>query len=151
MNRAFTNKDAVFNLRYGLGCALEGTFAIWLLIHVESYRPLGIWFAYFLLAAAAACLVTGFIWYFCWAYERNATLWYPAGVASLIGAACVALDRLFAFGFQGWDVALSFGILYFAAGYGIWRLVRSVVVRSFDVLLLAVSEVGSAWRGELRR
>jgi len=54
-------------------------------------------------------------------------------------------------GFEGWDVALSFSVLYFAAGYGIWRLVRFIVVRSFSVLLLAVSEVGAAWRGELRR
>jgi len=55
------------------------------------------------------------------------------------------------FGFEGWDVALSFSFLYFAAAYGIWRLFRFVVVRSFKVLLLAVSEVGAAWRGELRR
>jgi hypothetical protein len=151
MNRDFTNKDAALHSRYGISCALEGTFAIWLLIHAESYRPLGIWIAYFLLAMAAACLLAGFVWYFCWAYERNATLWYLAGVSSLIGATCAALDRLFALGFQGWDVALSFSILYFAAGYGIWRLARSIVVRSFNVLLLAVSEVGSAWRGELRR
>jgi hypothetical protein len=151
MNRHFSNQDAALNLRYGLGCGLEGTFAIWLLIHAESYRPLGIWIAYFLLAMAIACLLTGFLWYLCWAYERNATPWYLAGVASLIGAACVGLDRLFAFGFEGWDVALSFSILYFAAGYGIWRLVRFIVVRSFNVLLLAVSEVGAAWRGELRR
>jgi hypothetical protein len=73
-----------------------------------------------------------------------------AGVASLIGAACVALDRLFAFGLEGWDVALSFSILYFAAGYGMWRLIRFIGVRSFNVLLLAVSEVGAAWRGEFR-
>ena len=150
MDRNFTNKDAVFHLRYGIGCALEGTFAIWLLIHAERYQPLGIWVAYFLLAATAACLLAGLIWYFCWALERRATLWYLPGVASLIGATCVALDRLFAFGFGEWDVALSFSIFYFAAGYGTWRLARSIVVRSFNVLLLAVSEVGSAWRGELR-
>ena len=49
-----------------------------------------------------------------------------APVASLIGATCVALDRMFAFGFQGWDVALSFSVLYFAAGYCIWLLDRSI-------------------------
>jgi hypothetical protein len=150
MNRDFANKDAVFHLRYGVGCALEGTFAIWLLIHADSYRPLSIWIACFLLALTTACLLAGFVWYFCWAYERKATSWYLAGVASLIGAACVALDRWFAFGFQNWDVALSFSLLYFAAGYGAWRLVRFFVVRSFNILLLAISQLGAAWRGELR-
>jgi hypothetical protein len=60
MNRNFTNKDAAFHLRYGIGCVLEGTFAIWLLIHAESYRPVGIWIAYFLLTLTAACLLAGF-------------------------------------------------------------------------------------------
>jgi hypothetical protein len=40
--------------------------------------------------------------------------------------------------------------LYFAAGYGFWRLVRFFVIRSFNILLLAVSQIGAAWRGELR-
>jgi hypothetical protein len=47
-------------------------------------------------------------------------------------------------------VALSFSILYFAAGYGIWRLVRFFVVGGFNVVLLAISQMGAAWRGELR-
>jgi hypothetical protein len=150
MNREFANKDAAFYLRYAVGCALEGTFAIWLLIHAESYRPFGIWIAYLLLVMTTACLLAGFVWYFCWAYERNATKWYLAGVASLIGTACVALNKLFALGFQGWDVALSFSSLYFALGYGTWRLIRFVVFQSFNVLLLAISQMGAAWRGELR-
>jgi hypothetical protein len=150
MNRDYTNEDAAFGLRYALGCALELTFAVWLLVHGENYRPFGTWLAYLLLAQTGACVLFGFWWYCCWAYERHATRWYLAGVASLIGAACVALDRLFTLGFQGWDDALSFSILYFAAGYGIWRLVRFFVVRSFSILLLAVSQIGAAWRGELR-
>jgi hypothetical protein len=68
----------------------------------------------------------------------------------LIGAACVALDKLFALGFQGWDVALSFSILYFAARYGIWLLVRFFIARGFNVVLLAIAQTGAAWRGELR-
>jgi hypothetical protein len=151
VDRDYTNKDAVFGLRYALGCAIELTFAIWLLTDAGNrYWPFG-WLAYFLLVQTGVVLLFGFWWYGCWAYERNAMPWYLAAVASLIGAACVTLDRLFALGFQGWDVALSFSILYFAAGYGTWRLVRAMVVRSFNVLLLAVSEVGAAWRGDLRR
>jgi hypothetical protein len=151
MSRDFTNKDAVLNLRYGIGCAVEGTFAIWLLIHAESYRPLGVWVvAYLMLAMGTVCLLAGFVWYFCWAYERNATRWYLAAVASLIGAVCFGLDRLFSFGFGEWDVVLSFSIFYFAAGYAAWRLCRFFAVRSFDILLMAVSELGAAWRGELR-
>jgi hypothetical protein len=150
MNRDYTNEDAAFGMRYALGCALELTFAVWLLVR-SDYFWWSVWLAYYLLFQTGAVVLFGFWWYGCWAYERQATHWYLAGVASLIGAACAALDRLFALGFQGWDVALSFSILYFAAGYGIWRLVRAIVVRSFNVLLLAVSEVGAAWRGELRR
>jgi hypothetical protein len=150
MNRDYTNEDAAFGLRYALGCALELTFAVWLLVHGEDYRPFGTWLAYFLLAQTGAVVLFGFWWYCCWAYERHATHWYLAGFASLIGATCVALDRLFALGFQGWDVALSFSILYFAAGYGIWRLVRFFIVRGFNVVLLAISQIGAAWRGELR-
>jgi hypothetical protein len=150
MDRTFTNEDAALGLRYAAGCALELTFAVWLLVHAESYRPVSTWLAYFLLAQTGGCVLFGFWWYCCWAYERRVTPWFLAGVASLIGAVCVALDRMFELGFQGWDVALSFSLLYSAAGYGTWRLVRFLVVRSFDILLLAVSQMGAAWRGELR-
>jgi hypothetical protein len=151
VERDYTNEDAAYGLRYALGCALELTLAVWLLIHGENLRPFSTWLAYFLLAETGACVLFGFWWYGCWAYERHATHWYLASVASLIGATCVALDRLFALGFQGWDVALSFSLLYFAAGYGAWRLVRFVAIRSFNRLLLAVSQIGAAWRGELHR
>jgi hypothetical protein len=151
VDRNFTNQDAVHHLLYAVGCALELTFAVWLLTYGERYRPLSTWLACFLLAETGACVLFGFGWYFCWAYERHATHWYLAGVASLIGAACVALDRLFALGFQGWDVALSFSILYFVGGYGAWKLVRFFVVRLFHIVLLAVSQLGAAWRGELRQ
>jgi hypothetical protein len=110
VERDFTNEQAAFGLRYALGCAFELTFAVWLLVGAESYR-LSTWLAYYLLAQTGACVLFGFGWYFLWAYERRAAHWYLAGVASLIGAACVALDKLFALGFQGWDVALSFSIL----------------------------------------
>jgi hypothetical protein len=151
VERAFTNKDALLHLRYAVGCALELTFAVWLLVSVESYRPLSTWLAYYLLFQTGVVVLFGFWWYGCWAYERHATHWYLASVASLIGTTCVVLDRLFALGFQDWDVALSFSVLYFAAGYGAWRLVRYFVIRCFNILLLAVSQVGAAWRGELRR
>ena len=151
VERDYTNKDAALHLRYVLAGVIEVTFAVWLLVHGENYRPLGTWLAYFLLAEPGACALFGFGWYFCWAYERHATKWYLAGVASFIGASCVALDKMFALGFQEWDVALSFSLLYFAAGYGAWRLVRYFAIRSFNILLLAVSQVGAAWRGELRR
>ena len=153
VERAFTNKDALLHLGYALGCALELTFAVWLLVSVESYRPLSTWLAYYLLFQTGVVVLFGFWWYGCWAYERHATSWYLAGVASLIGTTCLALEWLFALGLQGWDVALSFSLLYlyFAAGYGAWRLVRFFVIRSFNILLLAVSQVGAAWRGELHR
>jgi hypothetical protein len=150
VERDFPNKAAAFGLRYALGCALELTFAVWLLVHAENYRPLSTWLAYYLLAQTGAVVLFGFWWYGCWAYERHATHWYLASVATLIGATCVALDKLFTLGFQGWDVALSFSLAYLAAGYGTWRIVRFVVVRSFNILLLAVSQIGAAWRGEFR-
>jgi len=122
VDRDYRNEDAAYGLRYALGCALELTLAVWLLVHGET------WLAYFLLAETGVFVLFGFWWYGCWAYERHATYWYLASVASLIGAACVALDKLFTLGFQGWDVPLSFSILYFAAGYGAWRLVRFFVI-----------------------
>jgi hypothetical protein len=128
------------------------TFAVWLLTFGEShFRPFGSWLAYYLLAQTGACILFGFWWYGCWAHERHATHWYLAGFASLIGVACVALDNMFGLGFQSWDVALSFSIFYFAAGYGAWRFVRFSVVRGFSILLLAVSQIGAAWSCELHR
>ena len=146
----YSNEDAAYGLRYALGCAMELTVAVWLFDRGVNFRPFSTWLAYCLFAQTGVVVLFGFLWYGCWAYERHATKWYLAGVASLIGATCVALDKMFALGFDGWDVALSFSIFYFAVGYGAWRLARFIVVRSFDILLLAVSEVGAAWRGELR-
>jgi len=150
MERQFTNDDAARYLPYGLGCALELTVAIWLL-HGGADRPLSLWLSYFLFAQSGACLLAGFGWYFFWAHERKLTFWYLAGVVSLIGAACVSWNRIFSLGFDGWDLPLAFSLVYAAAGYGLWRLVRFVIVRAFTLLLLAVSEIGAAWRGELRR
>jgi hypothetical protein len=52
---------------------------------------------------------------------------------------------------DGWDLVLAFSLVYATAGYGLWRLVRFVIVRAFTLLLFAVSEIGAAWRAELRR
>ncbi len=150
VERDYTNEDAAYGLRYALGCAIELTIAVWLLVNGANYRPFSTWLAYYLFVQTGVVLLFGFWWYCCWAYERHATPWYLASFASLTGATCVALDRLFALGFQGWDIALSFSLLYFTAGYGAWRLVRFFVVRSFNILLLAVSQIGAAWRGEIR-
>ncbi|SFI40057.1 hypothetical protein [Bradyrhizobium sp. Gha] len=147
---AFTNKDAVSNARYGLGCAIEGTFAVWLFSHGNEYGQAGIWLAYFLLAATATCLLVGFCWYFLWASERRIAQWYLASMTSLVGIACLILDRLFDFGFGSWDVALAFGLLYFVAAYGVWRLVRRSTAGCFNLLLSAVSQLGAAWRGQQR-
>jgi len=149
--RDYRNEDAAYGLRYALGCGMELTFAVWLLIPGGNFRPYSTWLAYYLLFQTGAVVLFGFWWYGCWAYERYATPWYLAGAASLIGATCLALEWLFALGFQGWDVALSLSLLFFAVGYGAWRLVRYFVIRCFNILLLAVPQVGAAWRGELRR
>ena len=116
VERDYPNEDAVYGLRYALGCAMELTIAVWLLMPGGNFRPLSTWVAYYLLFQTGVVVLFGFWWYGCWAYERHATKWYLAAVASLIGATCVALDKMFALGFQGWDVALSFSLLYFAVG-----------------------------------
>ena len=151
MERQFSNEDAIRYLRYGIGCAVELTFALWLLLHGEHYLSLSLWVAYFLFIASGACLLVGFGWYFFWAYERSLTFWYLASVASLVGAACVGWNRLFILGFAGWDLALAFTLAYAAVGYGLWHFLRFVIVTAFNILLFAVSELGSAWRGEWRR
>jgi hypothetical protein len=150
VERDYTNEDATYGLRYALGCAIELTIAVWLLVNGGNYRPFSTWLAYFLFVQTGGVALFGVWWYGCWAYERYVTHWYLAGVASLAGVICMALNRMFALGFEGWDVALSLSLLYFAVGYGIWRLFRYFFIRCFNVLLLAVSRLGAAWRGEIR-
>jgi len=107
VDRDYRNEDAAVGLRYALGCAMELTLAVWLLMPGGNFRPFSTWLAYYLFVQTGVVVLFGFWWYGFWAYERHATPWYLAGVASLIGATCLALEWLFALGLQGWDVALS--------------------------------------------
>jgi len=66
--RDYTNEDAAYGLRYALGCAIELTFAVWLLVRAENYRPLSTWLTYFLFVQTGVVLLFGFWWYGCWSY-----------------------------------------------------------------------------------
>ena len=92
VERDYTNEDAAYGLRYALGCAIELTIAVWLLVNGANYRPFSTWLAYYLFVQTGVVVLFGFWWYGCWAYERHATPWYLASFASLTGATCVALD-----------------------------------------------------------
>jgi hypothetical protein len=62
----------------------------------------------------------------------------------------MAFDKMFTLNFDPWTTPLSLSLLYFAAGYGVWRLAKFLIIQVFSILLLAVSQVGAAWRGEIR-
>ena len=46
VDRDYTNEDAAHGLKYALGCAMELTIAVWLLI--RGSPPFSTWLAYYL-------------------------------------------------------------------------------------------------------
>jgi hypothetical protein len=151
-------KDTFYILRFGLvimasvaGIAL----ACWVLTSGGNYYgasgALATWVAYAILVASVFWLLVSLFWYWAWfAQKVGMGAWYLAGIPLLIGLAlCPA-----GYWFHAESVALTglglvllplSGLLF----YGAWRLVRLMIVRLFHVLLIAVSQTGAAWRGEV--
>jgi hypothetical protein len=87
-----------------------------------------------------------------WSYSVGGTLWYLAGVALLIDVTDVVAHKWVLGDNAGDQEFILIAVLFhFAAGYALWRLAKFVVIRSFQSLLSAVSQIGAAWRGELHR
>ena len=142
------SQDAFYNLRYGIGIVAETVLACWLLTGYRNFA--GAWVAYFLLATSAIALLVGFFWYWMWFAQRGAGAWYLTGVTLFLGAGLFAAGTYFhneslpPWGF-GFALLAICGLLV----YGVWRLLRFVMSRLFSILLVAISQIGAAWRGEL--
>lgn len=162
-------EQAFYNLRYGIGIVMEVALAYWLLSKGGSpFGPSAV-AAYVLLATSAAALLFGFFWYWAWFAQRGGGGRYLLTVSFLVGIGLLSValffkpdvppsicgrdpyppcaesaylePSLFLFGFCLAGVPVV---------YGAWRLTKYVVVRTFGVLLIAISQIGAAWRGELR-
>ena len=145
-----TAEDAFYNLKYGIGIVVEVAVADWLLSRPHSTFGPDAVLAYFLLATSAFALLVGFFWYWAWFAQRGvSTVWYLAGVTELVGIGMFAagwwfnIESLFG---GGLGISILLPLLY-----GAWRLVRFLVIRLFGVLLIAISQIAAAWRGELPR
>jgi hypothetical protein len=160
-------KDAFSHLKYAPGIGIEIAIAYWLLSQGGPAFGASALMAYALIAASALTLLVGFFWYLAWFAERGAAGRYLLGVSFFVGVVLWStgqylwsleplarpcyerpcpgtsslIQSLFLFG--GCLVGLP-------VVYGSWRLIRLVVVRAFRVLLVAVSQIGAAWRGASR-
>jgi hypothetical protein len=137
-----TAYQALTNLRYALGIVIEVFVACLLLSNGYT------WTAYVLFATSAIALMIGFFWYLVWFAQRRLTVWYLAGVAELAGIGMWIAGAWFNIDALLWDglgISLTLPLLC-----GAWLLGRFLIVRLFGVLLIAVSQLGAAWRGENR-
>jgi hypothetical protein len=154
-----TTKEALWNRRYALGAALEVYIALSLL---SSYSggP-AVWLGYLLLTTSAAIVLYGVVWYWRWCHEIGYATWYVAALTFLIGCGIIYVSNEPASPFPVYEPvapdpwrerALIWGMVLatFLPVYAAWRTVRRIVIEAFKVLLIAVAQLGAAWRGELR-
>jgi len=155
-----TAKEALLNSRYALGVVAEVKIALWLL---SSYSAgPATWLGYFLLTTSALMTIFGMVWYGRWFTQIGLRNWYIAVLTFLLGCGLIAIARNLTPHMENiyagrppspWyvDTILSSGIFLTVPLllYCAWRVARWTVIRAFKVLLVAVSQLGSAWRGEL--
>ena len=170
MMGTLTAEEAFYNLRYGIGIVLEVAVAYWLLSSPHPPFGPGAVLAYFLIATSVFALLLGFFWYMAWFAQRNLAGLYLLAVSFLVGIGlwsagvffkpdapelicgrapypqCTESSNLVLFLTVSGSCLIAVPVLY-----GAWRLVRSIVVRLFRVLLVAISQIAAAWRGELHR
>jgi hypothetical protein len=160
-------KDAFSNLKYAPGVAIELAIAYWLLSQGgPAFGALAL-LAYALIATSAFILLVGFFWYWAWFAERGFAGRYLLGVSFFVGIVlwstgqylwflepparpcyerpCPEISSLI-------QPLMLFGVCLVGLPlvYGSWRLIRLLGVRAFRVLLVAVSQLGEAWRGASR-
>jgi hypothetical protein len=143
-----TTKNALLNLRYGAGLAIKVAIVCWLLAGTNSYISPGAVLAYVLIVTSTGELLYGLFWYWKWFTQRGAIGWYfvAVGILLFLGWAWVA----YWIGDKDMATAALVGAVNPPVIYGLWRLIKFTVVRTFGVLLIAISQIGAAWRGELR-
>jgi hypothetical protein len=137
-------KDAVNNMKYGIGIAVDAAIAYWLLSAGST------WLAGILFAGAALAMLIGLVWYWIWFTQRRAAVWCLAGVTLLVGIGLLSAGSWF--GTESlalWGLSVVVLPLVGLLLYGAWRLVRLLITRLFQVRLIAILQVGAAWRGEL--
>jgi hypothetical protein len=141
-----TTKQALKNLLYVPGIVIETSIGWWLL----SVYPcgLGAWVGYFLLLMSGLALIAGLVWYLLWFARRGLGPWFLTAALSLIGVGLLAISQWF-----NSNAAVIWGgiFIHVLPVYCAWRLGKFLVVRLFRVLLVAVAQLGAAWRGELER
>jgi hypothetical protein len=133
-------EDAVDNLKYGVGIVMELFIACWLFSNGFTRT------SYFFFATSAGVLLFGFVWYLAWFAQRRLATWYLVGVIELAGIGMAAAGARFEIDgllWAGLGIAGNIPLLC-----GAWLLGRFLIVRLFGVLLIAISQVGAAWRGE---
>jgi hypothetical protein len=136
--------DAFHNLKYGLGIVAEIGIAYWLLS--EGFT----WIAYLLFACSALMLLVGFFWYWIWFAQRHAAVRYVVGVTLTVGTGFFAAGTWFHNEtMASWGLGIVLLTMCGIFVYGAWRLFRFLITRLFRVLLIAISQLGAAWRGEL--
>jgi hypothetical protein len=156
-----TTKEALLNLRYAVGIAAEVYFALWLLAGGNATGPRA-WLGYLLLATSAAMTIYGVIWYGRWFTALGLRNWYIAMLMFALGCVIVwlTLPPPQPFSYERAPpnsehetiekIQLLGGILVqVLPAYCLWRSARWITIKAFKVLLIAISQIGSAWRGEL--
>jgi hypothetical protein len=125
--------------------------------------------AYALIATSTLALLVGFFWYWTWFAQRGAAGRYLLGVSFVVGSALWSASQLlmpdlprYICGVTGYPpcppTSNLFLFLQLAGACliaipllcGAWCLVKYIIVRAFGVLLVAISQIGAAWRGETR-
>ena len=155
---SFTGKQALIYLRYAPGIVIETLIALWLLSNYSDWWVVCL--ACLMILASAAMTIAGLIWYWRWFAQRSLGAWYftiapfPIGIGLLIVTSRFQwINALNAIGHE-WLAALFVVVIsVFIVPLPVYcarRLLKFTLVRLFRVLLIAVSQAGSAWRGELR-
>jgi hypothetical protein len=88
-----TTKQALKNLLYVPGIAIETSIALWLLS--EYSAGLGAWVGYFLLLMSGLVAIAGLVWYWLWFAQRGLGPWFLTAAFSLIGAALLPISQWF--------------------------------------------------------
>src|SRR5258708_16468402 len=156
-----TTKEALLNLRYAFGVAAEVYFAVWLLAKGSAIGRRE-WMGYFLLTTSAALTIYGAIWYGRWFAKIGLLNWYIAALILALGCVLVVLTfpEQHPFSYErtvptpqqetNEKIQLLGGVLIFIPlVYCAWRTARWITIKAFKVLLIAISQIGAAWRGEL--
>ena len=151
---SFTGKQALIYLRYAPGIVIETLIALRLLSNYSDWWVVCL--ACLMILASAVMTIAGFIWYWRWFAQRGLGAWFLTVAPFIIGVGLLIALQFHRDAVVERDwlkilivVAIQVLIVPFPI-YCAWRLLKFTLVRLFRVLLIAVSQAGLAWRGELR-